>query len=80
LRFSLGYDEVELASEVHAIPVPFAFQHGGTGLSIGQDRGFPVCDDYEPPFPWNGRILQVIVEAASPGITADQLRASLHSD
>ena len=80
LRFRLGYDEVELASEVHAIPVPFAFQHGGTGLSIGQDRGFPVCDDYEPPFPWNGRILQVIVEAASPGITAGQLRAALHSD
>ena len=41
--------ELELARDL-----PFRWQIGGAGLSIGRDRGFPVCDDYTPPFPFTG--------------------------
>ena len=36
--------------------LPFRWQIGGTGLLIGRDRGFPVCDDYQPPAPFTGTI------------------------
>ena len=36
--------------------LPFRWQIGGAGLLIGHDRGFPVCDDYEPPFAFTGDI------------------------
>jgi arylsulfatase len=39
--------------------LPFRWQIGGAGLMIGEDRGFPVCDDYAAPFRWNGRIERV---------------------
>ena len=32
------------------------------GLTIGDDRGFPVCDDYEPPFPFTGTLHDVTFE------------------
>ena len=35
--------------------LPFRWQIGGGRLLIGRDAGFPVCDDYEPPFPFTGR-------------------------
>ncbi len=31
-------------------------------LLIGRDHGFPVSDDYQPPFPFTGRIDRVIFE------------------
>ena len=30
--------------------LPFRWQIGGAGLLVGRDAGFPVCDDYVPPF------------------------------
>ena len=42
--------ELELARDL-----PFRWQIGGAGLCVGHDRGFPVCDDYEPPFPLQRR-------------------------
>lgn len=42
--------------------LPFRWQIGGAGLLIGRDTGFPVCDDYEPPFSFSGTILTVTVE------------------
>ena len=42
---------------------PFSWQHGGTALCLGFDQGFPVSDQYKPPFPWNGQLDCVIVEA-----------------
>jgi arylsulfatase A-like enzyme len=46
--------------------LPFRWQIGGAGLLIGRDRGFPVCDDYEPPAAFRGRIEQVVIEALAP--------------
>ncbi len=41
-------------------------QIGGGGLRIGHDSGFPVCDDYVTPFPWNGGIERLVFEVGAP--------------
>ena len=48
------------------IPVnlPLRWQIGGAGLLVGRDRGFPVCDDYTPPFPFTGKLERVVLEVA----------------
>jgi arylsulfatase len=43
--------------------LPFRWQIGGAGLRIGQDCGFPVCEDYRPPAAFRGRIDRVVLEA-----------------
>ena len=55
------------------------WQHGGTALSLGRDRGFPVCDDYEVPFAWNGVLHEVVVEVgrAMPPDPGVELRVAL---
>jgi arylsulfatase len=58
------------------------FQHGGTALVLGRDRGLPVSDDYEPPFPWTGTLHEVVVEtgpAIEPAL-AERMRALLHHE
>ena len=58
------------------------FQHGGTALYLGRDRGLPVCDDYEPPFPWTGGLHELVIEtgpAIEPSL-AERMRALLHHD
>jgi arylsulfatase len=49
--------------------LPFRWQIGGAGLTIGYDRGFPVSDDYTPPFPYRGFLHEVVFEipALAPG-------------
>jgi hypothetical protein len=42
--------------------LPFRWQIGGAGLLIGRDRGFPVCDDYKPPFPFTGEPRELAFE------------------
>jgi arylsulfatase len=42
--------------------LPFRWQIGGAGLTVGYDRGFPVCDDYEPPFAFTGTLHSVTLE------------------
>ena len=59
-----------------------AVQHGGAGLRIGQDIGFPVSPRYSPPAPFGGTVHQVRIEA--PGTPqadpVDEVRAALHAD
>ena len=45
--------------------LPFRWQIGGAGLLVGRDRGFPVCDDYQPPFPFTGTLHQIVLEIPS---------------
>jgi arylsulfatase len=49
--------------------LPFRWQIGGAGLLIGRDRGFPVCDDYRPPFAFTGELRELVFEipALAPG-------------
>jgi arylsulfatase A-like enzyme len=42
--------------------LPFRWQIGSAGLTIGRDRGFPVCDDYTPPFEFTGTLHDVTFE------------------
>jgi arylsulfatase A-like enzyme len=64
--------------------LPFRWQIGSAGLTIGLDRGLPVTDDYRPPFPFPfpGRIERVVLEsvfAPRPDPEA-AVRAALHRE
>ncbi len=79
---TLLHDDDVVASVTLDVAVPMFWQHGGTALSLGRDRGFPVCDEYEVPFVWNGVLHEVIVEVghqmpADPGV---ELRVALAAD
>jgi len=62
--------------------LPLAVQHGGAGLRLGWDSGFPVSTRYAPPAPFSGRVHEVRVD--TPGTLrpdpADEVRAALHAD
>ena len=79
---ALFHDDDVVAHAVLAVPAPMVFQHGGTVLMLGRDRGLPVCPDYEPPFPWTGTLHAVVIEtgpAIEPSL-AERMRALLHSE
>jgi arylsulfatase A-like enzyme len=71
--------------EIGGGPLPFrlpmVWQHGGTALRIGEDRGLPVSDAYAVPFAWTGVLHDLIVTTPAlfprPG---DAARAALHQD
>jgi arylsulfatase len=71
---------------VQQIPVegtlPLALQHGGAGLRLGFDSGFPVSPAYTPPAPFSGTVHFVRIEApgALEGDPAEEVRAALHGD
>ncbi len=62
--------------------LPMVWQHGGTSLRLGEDRGLPVCDDYEVPFRWTGTLHDV--EITTPPLSlpppGDTVRAAMHQD
>lgn len=62
--------------------LPIRWQIGGAGLLIGVDRGFPVCDDYHPPFPFSGALEQIVLDAPAlaPPDAADEIREALHRE
>ena len=62
--------------------LPFRWQIGGGRLLVGHDRGFPVCDDYEPPFPFTGELRTITFEIPmfAPHDPADQIATALRSE
>jgi hypothetical protein len=66
--------------------LPFRWQIGSAGLSVGRDRGLPVSDDYRPPFPFTGTVVQVelaSVFAPRPDAEAEvaaTVRSALHHE
>jgi arylsulfatase len=55
----------------------------GAGLHVGRDRGFPVCDDYRPPFAFTGTIERIELASGNPGARVDratELRAAFAAD
>ena len=62
--------------------LPLALQHGGAGLRLGYDSGFPSRPATRPPAPFTG----VVHASAStrrappPPDPADEVRAALHGD
>jgi arylsulfatase A-like enzyme len=71
---------VARADSDHALP--HAWQHGGTSITLGYDRGLPVSKDYQPPFAWNGTLHSVTFE--TPGHSTprpgDVMRIALQVD
>jgi arylsulfatase A-like enzyme len=63
------------------VNLPFRWQIGGAGLLIGRDRGFPVCDDYEPPFPFSGTLHEVAFEIPSlaPSVPREEVEEQITS-
>jgi arylsulfatase len=64
--FTLTCDDVVVGHAESVHPVPLTWQHGGGALRLGRDAGFPVCDDYEVPFPWTGTLHEVVIEVPGP--------------
>ena len=62
--------------------LPFRWQIGGTGLLVGRDRGFPVCDDYLPPAPFTGTITNAVLESLGvlPRDVQDEIKALLRRE
>jgi arylsulfatase A-like enzyme len=80
-EFMLACDEEVIGCSRTTINAPPAIQHGGTHLCLGFDRGFPVCDDYLPPFPWQGLIYEMTIETPNVPKSPEQaLRSALHSE
>jgi arylsulfatase len=55
-------DDVQVGEGRVALDLPVRWQIGGAPLRIGSDAGFPVCDEYEVPFPWTGTLHSVTIE------------------
>ena len=62
--------------------LPFALQHGGAGLRLGYDSGFPVSPRYLPPARFSGTVHFVRIEALGGAVSspAEEVRTALHSD
>jgi arylsulfatase len=62
--------------------LPMAMQHGGAGLRVGLDSGFPVSPRYTPPAPFTGTVEFVRIEtpAALAVDAAEEVRTALHAD
>lgn len=81
-RLTLSVDGAPVAEGPLPRRLPMRWQIGGAGLLVGRDRGFPVCDDYQPPFAFSGTIDRVVVEvpALMPPDPATDTAASLHRE
>ena len=64
---TLSLDERSIGSGPIPInPTLAGVQVDGAGLRLGRDEGFPVCDDYRPPFPWTGTLYSVTFDTTRP--------------
>lgn len=52
-------------------------QIGGGGLRLGHDDGFPVSDDYAPPFPWTGELHTVTFHQWPQPLSEEDVAAQL---
>lgn len=73
VRLAVDSDGLELGSCIEPIGLPeeWNWQVSGQGMHIGHDTGFPVCDEYKPPFPWTGILEEIVVETRPSGLAAD---------
>jgi arylsulfatase len=62
--------------------LPLALQHGGAGLRLGYDSGFPVSRLYRPPAEFSGTIHFVKIETLGAPVISptEEVRTALHGD
>jgi arylsulfatase len=79
---TLLHDGDVVASVALDVTVPLVWQIGGTALTLGYDRGLPVCDEYEVPFAWKGTVHEVVVEVGGqvPPDPGTAMRAALAAE
>ena len=79
---TLMIDGAEVAAVTCPFGVPYHWQHGGTALTIGHGRGFPVDHSYRNPFPWTGSVHHVTIESAGapPRPTAELAAEAMRVD
>jgi arylsulfatase len=81
-RMVLFLDGTEVDATAVDGVLPMALQHGGAGLRLGRDTGFPVSPRYSNPAPFNGTVRQLTIQAPDSRRPepADEVRAALHAD
>jgi arylsulfatase A-like enzyme len=81
-HLSLHVDGAEVDRTDLPGDLPFRWQIGGAGLLVGRDVGFPVCDDYQPPFPltvpFDGVVLEIPMFAPRPSLQDEVRLATKH--
>jgi arylsulfatase A-like enzyme len=79
---TLSVDGEVVAEGRLPVNLPFRWQIGGAGLLVGRDRGFPVCDDYEPPFAFTGTLHRIVLEIPSlePRVPRDEVATALRHE
>ncbi|MGH9026166.1 MAG: hypothetical protein ACRDWD_08635, partial [Acidimicrobiia bacterium] len=79
---TIAVDGSEVAQGTVGQDLPFRWQIGAAGLLVGHDRGFPVSDDYEPPFASNFGIGRVVIELphAPPPAADEEIAAALRHE
>ncbi|MGX6508718.1 arylsulfatase [Rhodococcus sp. SJ-2] len=82
LRVEAVIDDAVVGAADSNHELPHAWQHGGASLTLGHDRGLPVCKDYEPPFAWNGVLHRITVETTGsrPVAEKDVIRFAMQID
>ncbi len=81
-QVALLIDEERVLEDTLPRDLPFRWQIGGAGLLLGRDRGFPVCDDYRPPFPFSGVLHRVVFEIPrlAPRDASEEVAGALHRE
>ncbi|MGL4861193.1 MAG: arylsulfatase [Enterobacteriaceae bacterium] len=67
---SLKVNGKTVATEKMSYTLPFTLQRDQS-LDIGSDTGSPVSDDYQIPFPFNGKLEQISVHLQPPANPAE---------
>lgn len=82
VALAVGWDDEVRGTGRSAVALPLVWQHGGAAVMLGRDRGMAVAEDYASPFPWSGRLHEVVVEV--PDVLAipseDDARMAMHQD
>lgn len=80
-HLDLIVDQVTVATASSPVALPLTWQHGGTSITLGHDRGLPVTDAYTPPFAWNGELHRIVIDAGNyQPPPADVVRLALEAD
>ena len=84
-RLELTVDEQVVArGEVRGTFFLPQLSSAAVGLTIGRDRGLPLCSDYVPPFVFSGTLEKVVMRSAAGATfqvsTDDQVRAAVAGD
>ena len=83
-NLSLLVDDVVVASADHPAPAIFvALSTAGARMVVGQDRGLPFNDDYQPPFPFSATLRRLVMRSEHPGahrIPSEVVDTASHAD